>query len=189
MSVQLKREKFLEHFSWRLQHWARKLILGPVKAKMASPSWGATRAMRPNLDGSAAACSQGRRRQIRSKKLVKFRTAQINGLRGARSRRHHQGHCRSASPTGGSSLIPCASNGRGSGSSMSKSPRSCQSPHRRDSWRWPACNCSRGSNGRPQSFKSGREFAAWLGLVPRHTGTGRIRMLGISKRGDTYAPC
>ncbi len=43
--------------------------------------------------------------------LVKFRTAQINGLRGLlaeygevapRSRRHHQGHCRSASPTGGS---------------------------------------------------------------------------------------
>ncbi len=41
--------------------------------------------------------------------------------------------------------------------------------------------------GDPKSFKSGREFAAWLGLVPKHTGTGgRIRMLGISKRGDTY---
>lgn len=37
------------------------------------------------------------------------------------------------------------------------------------------------------AFKSGREFAAWLGLVPRQTGTGgRIRLLGISKRGDTY---
>lgn len=43
------------------------------------------------------------------------------------------------------------------------------------------------SMGDPKSFKSGREFAAWLGLVPKHTGTGgRIRMLGISKRGDTY---
>ena len=41
--------------------------------------------------------------------------------------------------------------------------------------------------GDPTVFGSGREFAAWLGLVPRHTGTGgRVRMLGISKRGDTY---
>ena len=41
--------------------------------------------------------------------------------------------------------------------------------------------------GDPKSFKSGREFAAWLGLVPRHTGTGgKVRILGISKRGDTY---
>ena len=41
--------------------------------------------------------------------------------------------------------------------------------------------------GDPAAFRCGREFAAWLGLVPRHTGTGgRIRMLGISKRGDTY---
>ena len=43
------------------------------------------------------------------------------------------------------------------------------------------------SMGDPAAFKSGREFAAWLGLVPRHSGTGgRVRMLGISKRGDTY---
>lgn len=41
--------------------------------------------------------------------------------------------------------------------------------------------------GHPHSFRSGREFAAWLGLVPRQTGTGgRIRQLGISKRGDAY---
>ena len=41
--------------------------------------------------------------------------------------------------------------------------------------------------GDPAAFKSGREFAAWLGLVPRHSGTGgRVRILGISKRGDTY---
>ena len=41
--------------------------------------------------------------------------------------------------------------------------------------------------GDPAAFRSGREFAAWLGLVPRHDGTGgRIRMLGISKRGDRY---
>ena len=41
--------------------------------------------------------------------------------------------------------------------------------------------------GDPAAFKSGREFAAWLGLVPQHSGTGgRVRMLGISKRGDRY---
>ena len=41
--------------------------------------------------------------------------------------------------------------------------------------------------GDPAAFSSGREFAAWLGLVPRHKGTGgRVRLLGISKRGDTY---
>ncbi len=43
------------------------------------------------------------------------------------------------------------------------------------------------SMGDPHTFKTGREFAAWLGLVPRQTGTGgRIRQLGISKRGDVY---
>jgi transposase len=41
--------------------------------------------------------------------------------------------------------------------------------------------------GDARAFKSGREFAAWLGLVPAQTGTGgRVRLLGISKRGDTY---
>ncbi|MEI2781102.1 MAG: IS110 family transposase [Candidatus Competibacter sp.] len=41
--------------------------------------------------------------------------------------------------------------------------------------------------GDAKTFESGREFAAWLGLVPRQTGTGgRLRLLGISKRGDTY---
>jgi transposase len=41
--------------------------------------------------------------------------------------------------------------------------------------------------GDPKSFKSGREFAAWLGLVPAQTGTGgKVKLLGISKRGDTY---
>jgi transposase len=36
-------------------------------------------------------------------------------------------------------------------------------------------------------FKNGRQFAAWLGLVPReHTTGGKPRLLGISKRGDRY---
>lgn len=41
--------------------------------------------------------------------------------------------------------------------------------------------------GDAKAFRSGREFAAWLGLVPAQTGTGgRVRLLSISKRGDTY---
>ncbi|MCL2523168.1 MAG: IS110 family transposase [Betaproteobacteria bacterium] len=41
--------------------------------------------------------------------------------------------------------------------------------------------------GDAQAFRSGREFAAWLGLVPRQTGSGgKIQLHGISKRGDTY---
>ena len=41
--------------------------------------------------------------------------------------------------------------------------------------------------GQASAFKSGREFCAWLGLVPKQTGTGgKVRLGGISKRGDTY---
>jgi transposase len=37
------------------------------------------------------------------------------------------------------------------------------------------------------TFKSGREFAAFLGLVPRQMGTGgKVRLGSISKRGDSY---
>lgn len=38
----------------------------------------------------------------------------------------------------------------------------------------------------PTPFRSGREFAAWLGLVPRQNSSGGKARLGrISKRGDT----
>jgi transposase len=41
--------------------------------------------------------------------------------------------------------------------------------------------------GDARTFRSGREMAAFLGLVPRQSGTGgRMRLLGISKRGDPY---
>jgi transposase len=41
--------------------------------------------------------------------------------------------------------------------------------------------------GNVKAFRSGREFAAFAGLVPRQSGTGgRVRLLGISKRGDVY---
>jgi transposase len=39
----------------------------------------------------------------------------------------------------------------------------------------------------PNTFRSGREFAAWLGLVPSQNSTGgKARLGGISKRGDSY---
>ncbi|WP_442782283.1 transposase [Collimonas fungivorans] len=38
-----------------------------------------------------------------------------------------------------------------------------------------------------KTFHNERQFAAWLGLVPRqHSPGGKERLLGISKRGDTY---
>ncbi len=39
----------------------------------------------------------------------------------------------------------------------------------------------------PTVFRSGRDFAAWIGLVPREDSTGGKHRLGpISKRGDRY---
>ena len=41
--------------------------------------------------------------------------------------------------------------------------------------------------GDGKCFKNGRQFAAWIGLVPRQRSSGgRSRLLGISKRGDRY---
>ncbi|MGF6727193.1 transposase [Paraburkholderia sp. GAS41] len=41
--------------------------------------------------------------------------------------------------------------------------------------------------GHARSFRSGREFAAWIGLVPKQKGSGgKTTLLGISKRGDAY---
>lgn len=41
--------------------------------------------------------------------------------------------------------------------------------------------------GDRQGFKNGRQFAAWLGLVPKQRSSGgRARLFGISKRGDRY---
>jgi len=41
--------------------------------------------------------------------------------------------------------------------------------------------------GDGSAWKNSREFACCRGLVPRHTGTGgKVRMGGISKRGDPY---
>jgi transposase len=41
--------------------------------------------------------------------------------------------------------------------------------------------------GDGKQFKRGRDLAAWLGLTPRQQSSGgKDRLLGISKRGDTY---
>lgn len=45
----------------------------------------------------------------------------------------------------------------------------------------------RALSGDMSQFKNGRQFAAFLGLVPRQQSTGgKTRLLGISKRGDAY---
>ena len=39
----------------------------------------------------------------------------------------------------------------------------------------------------PATFKSGRNLAAWIGLVPRqHSSGGKERLGGITKQGDSY---
>ena len=41
--------------------------------------------------------------------------------------------------------------------------------------------------GDAKNFKNARQVPAWLGMVPRHEGTGgNVKMGGIGKRGDVY---
>ena len=43
------------------------------------------------------------------------------------------------------------------------------------------------SVGDAREFRNGRHLAAWLGLVPRqYSSGGKLRLKGISRRGDTY---
>jgi transposase len=43
------------------------------------------------------------------------------------------------------------------------------------------------SIGNGAAFHKGREFAAWLGLVPKqHSTGGKAKLYGISKRGNCY---
>jgi transposase len=43
------------------------------------------------------------------------------------------------------------------------------------------------SVGDAKIFHNGRQFAAWLGLLPKQSPSGgKTNLLGISKRGDTY---
>lgn len=41
--------------------------------------------------------------------------------------------------------------------------------------------------GNGAAFRKGREFAAWMGIVPgQHSTGGKQKLLGISKRGNSY---
>ena len=41
--------------------------------------------------------------------------------------------------------------------------------------------------GDAKRFRNARQVPAWLGMVPRHYGTGgKVKMGSISKRGDVY---
>lgn len=41
--------------------------------------------------------------------------------------------------------------------------------------------------GNGAAFRRGRDFAAWMGIVPRqHSTGGKAKLLGISKRGNPY---
>jgi transposase len=41
--------------------------------------------------------------------------------------------------------------------------------------------------GNAQDYRNGRQFAAWLGLVPRqYSSGGKIKLGRITRRGDTY---
>lgn len=246
MSVQLKREKFLEHFANRAQcligmeacggaqHWARKLLdLGHevklLPAKMVRPFVGrnksdaadaraiwtavqqpAVKAVAVKSEAQQAVLALHRMRS----QLVKFRTAQINGLRGLLTEYGEvmpQGRVGITKGIVGAlaklvDRLPAvlldtlreqwARVGQ-LDEQVAEIERRLRAWHKEDkaSRRIAeipgvgllTATAAVASMGDPKSFKSGREFAAWLGLVPKHTGTGgRIRMLGISKRGDTY---
>lgn len=78
-------------------------------------------------------------------------------------------HEQSGRPTDTSSLPPCSPGAQIPGVGL------------------PTATALVANMGTPTAFKDAREFAAWVGLVPRQTGTGgRVRQLGISKRGDAY---
>jgi transposase len=43
------------------------------------------------------------------------------------------------------------------------------------------------ASGNGAAFRKGREFAAWMGVVPHeHSTAGKQKLLGISKRRNAY---
>jgi transposase len=213
VALQLKREKFLEHFANRSscligmeacggsQHWARSLQkLGHevklLSARMVNPFVGGNKNDAADARGFWTAMQQPGIKAVAIKseeqqavlalhrmreQLVKFRTAQINGLRGLLTEYGEvlpQGHA-------------------GIKRDIGQIERRLRQWQRGDSATQRiaaipgvgllSATAAVATMGDPKAFKSGREFAAWLGLVPRQTGTGgRVQLLGISKRGDKY---
>ena len=246
MSLQVKRERLLEHFVNRppcligmevcggSQHWARKLQgmghqvkLLPGKAVKpfvggnkndvndARAIW--TAAQQPGIKAVAIKTEEQQAvlalHRVRQQ-LVKFRTAQINGLRGLLAEYGE------VMPQGRAALskgIPevlhrlnerlpamVIDTLREQRVRVDKLDEQIAEIERRLlAWMRQDQACKRiaavpgvgmltataavATMGDAKAFRSGREFAAWLGLVPRQVGTGgRVRLLGISKRGDTY---
>jgi transposase len=246
MNVQLKREKFLEHFANRArcligmeacggaQHWARKLIeLGHevklLPAKMVKPFVGHNKSDAADARAIWTAVQQPALKAVAVKseaqqavlalhrmrsQLVKFRTAQINSLRGLLAEYGE------VMPQGRAGITKGITGALANlvdrlppvlldtlreqwarvgqlDEQIAEIERRLRAWHKEDQAsrriaQIPGvglltATAAVAAMGDPKSFKCGREFAAWLGLVPRHTGSGgRIRMLGISKRGDTY---
>jgi transposase len=51
--------------------------------------------------------------------------------------------------------------------------------------RWPPALVA--SVADPKAFQSGRNFSAWIGLVPKqHSSGGKDKLGSISKQGDRY---
>jgi transposase len=195
------------------QHWARKLTAMGHQVKLLPG-----KAVKPLVMGTLAIKTEEQQailalHRMRSQ-LVKFRTAQINGLRGLL--------------TEYGEVMPQGKAGVRKGITEALARLSDRLPAMvidtlREQWarigkmdeeiatieqrikRWlkndDACRriaeipgvgpltatAAVAIMGDAKTFKSGREFAAFAGLVPRQTGTGgRIKLLGISKRGDTY---
>jgi transposase len=246
VTVQLRREKFLEHFANRSncligmeacggsQHWARSLQkLGHevklMSARMVKPFvvgnkndvadargvWTAVqqpgiKAVAVKSEAQQAVLALHRMRE----QLVKFRTAQINGLRGlvmeygevmpqgrAGIKRDTPGALGRLSDRLPAMVIETLREQYARLGALDEQIR--QIERRLRHWQSEDTATQRiaaipgvgllsataavATMGDPKAFRSGREFAAWLGLVPRQTGTGgRVRLLGISKRGDKY---
>lgn len=236
VSVQLKRAKFLEHFANRArcligmeacggsQHWARELQKLGHEVKLLS-----TRMVKPFVNGNKndvadarAICTAVQQPGIKAvlalhrmrAQLVKFRTAQVNGLRGLLA---EYGEVMPQGRAGIRRDVPAAL-GRVAerlpavvidtlreqyarigqlDEQVQQIEQRLQHWHRENeaSRRLAeiagvgvlGATAAVATMGDATVFKSGREFAAWLGLVPRQSGTGgRVRLLGISKRGDPY---
>lgn len=246
VSLQLKREKFLEHFANRApcligmeacggsQHWARKLLAMGHRVKLlpgkavkpfvggnkndvhdARAIWTAVqqpgiKAVAVKSEEQQAVLGLHRMRQ----QLVKFRTAQINGLRGLLTEYGEvMAQGRSGVRKGIVEALQRLSDRLPAmvidtlreqydrigklDEQVAEIERRLKVWHKEDqaSRRIAdipgvgllSATAAVATMGDAKAFKSGREFAAWLGLVPRQSGTGgRIRLLGISKRGDTY---